>query len=242
MASRARPAPDGERRFYTRMAIFMIVLMLIGFGPSFYLRGVVVVPRPNPSITPMVLLHGVAFTAWMLLFLAQTMFVSGGRRDLHIRLGTFGMGLAALLIPLMYIAAVGQVARANHPPFATPLGWTAIPLFIIPAFAALLWLGWRNRRRADAHKRLMLSAALMMMDPAIGRLPILPPSFASQCALSMLAWATFIPLFVHDWRSLGRVHWATITGASLFAIALSLRMLALEAPAWAEFASVLPGV
>ena len=67
--AKARWAP--ERRFYTGMAAAMIVLVLIGFGPSFYFRGYIAFPRPNPTITPPVLLHGIAFSLWMLLFAAQ---------------------------------------------------------------------------------------------------------------------------------------------------------------------------
>ena len=40
-----------ERKFYSRMALFLVVLVLLGFGPSFYLRGSVpAYPRPNPTL------------------------------------------------------------------------------------------------------------------------------------------------------------------------------------------------
>src|ERR1700748_3798627 len=80
-----------ERRFYASMAYMMMVLALIGFAPSFYLRGLIHYPRPNPPLNPLVLLHGFAFTVWLLLFWAQTALVAGGRRDLHVRLGQAGM-------------------------------------------------------------------------------------------------------------------------------------------------------
>ncbi len=241
MTVKADARLNAERRFYSGMAIFMILIVLIGFGPSFYLRGLVHVPRPNPTLSPLVMLHGAMFTIWMLIFLAQVGLVAAGRRDVHMKLGVVGIGLAVALIPLMYFTAVGQVARANQPPFATPIAWTAVPLFDIPVFALLIWLGWRYRRVAQAHKRLMLCAALIMMDPAIGRFP-LPPSFAMQCALSALAWATFVPLFMWDRKTLGKLHWATKTGALLFATGLVIRMFALASPAWAAFAMHLPGV
>jgi len=230
-----------ERRFYLGMSIFMIAIVFLGFAPSFYLRGIVHTPRPNTPLTPLLLLHGAAFTLWMLVFAAQASLVAAGRRDVHMRLGVAGMALAALLVPLMYVTAVTAVARATQPPFTTPLAWTAVPLFDIPVFATLLALGWHHRRNPQAHKRLMLCAALVMMDPAIGRFPV-PPSFAMQCVLNVVAWSTLLPLFVHDIRGMGRLHWATRTGATLFAIGLTAKMLALASPAWAEFAAHLPGV
>ena len=116
MATAVRARLSAERRFYSFMAILMIVLMLIGFAPSFYLRGYVTFPRPNPTITPAILLHGATFTLWMLVFWAQTVLVAAGRRDVHMKLGVAGMALAVLLVPMMYWVAVYQVGRANQPP------------------------------------------------------------------------------------------------------------------------------
>src|SRR5262245_49809529 len=111
-----------ERKFYSRMALFLVALVFLGFAPSFYLRGVVPsYPRPNPSLPPSVLLHGGLFTLWMLAVVAQTQLVAAGRRDLHMKLGATTLVLAASLIPVMYMASVWQVGRANQPPFTDPL-------------------------------------------------------------------------------------------------------------------------
>ena len=76
-----------ERKFYSRMAWLMVALIVVGFAPSFYLRGLVHYPRPNPTMPPHVILHGLAFTAWLVIFVVQTQFVAAGRRDLHMKLG-----------------------------------------------------------------------------------------------------------------------------------------------------------
>lgn len=243
MATRAPAAASlAERKFYVGMALAMIFVVLIGFAPSFYLRGLVFYPRPNPSLPPLVMLHGALFTAWMLVFFAQTALVAANRRDLHRAFGIAGFCLAVLLVPLMYVTAVGQVARANQPPMIDPLNWTAVPLFPIPAFAIALWQGWKRREQAAAHKRLMLGAALMMMDPAIGRLPIVPPSLAGFALLNFLALLTYLPLALRDRRTIGRVHWATKLTAGMFAASLVLRLVALATGWWAPIAAHLPGV
>ena len=46
---------DGLERFLRNrlslVALFLVLLVLLGFGPSFYLRGIVpAYPRPNPSL------------------------------------------------------------------------------------------------------------------------------------------------------------------------------------------------
>lgn len=239
-----RPAAraDAERRFWGAMALGMIALVAIGFAPSFYLRGIVHSPRPNPTLSPGVLLHGLVFTAWMLLVWAQTALVRANRRDLHMKLGVAGFALAATMVPMMYLVGVGQVARANQPPFVTALGWTAIPLLLIPPFAILTALGWRKRRNGAAHKRLMMGAALIMMDPAIGRLPIVPPIPAGFAILNLLALSCFLPLVWWDRRTLGRVHWATALGMALFGGAMAVRFVLMDSPAYVAFAGHLPGV
>ncbi len=57
-----------ERKFYSRMALFLVflvqlvLLVLLGFSPSFYSRGVVPsYPRPNPTLPHTVVLHGSVF-------------------------------------------------------------------------------------------------------------------------------------------------------------------------------------
>ncbi|WP_205481079.1 hypothetical protein [Sphingomonas arenae] len=232
-----------ERRFYTRMALFLAAVVFIGFAPSFYLRGYVSFPRPNPTLPPAVMLHGLVFTAWMLLVVAQTQLIAANRRDLHMKLGLAGMAFAAALIPIMYLTAVWQVARANQPPFTDPLSWSIVPIAGIVPFALLLWLGWSRRRDAQWHKRAMLSAAILTVaGPAIGRLPLAPPSLAGFTVQMILGLLLFVPLFLWDRRSLGRIHPATWTGFSLAAVTQILPSVLMALDVWAPIAARLPGI
>jgi len=230
------------RRFFSSMATVMIVAALIGFAPSFYLRGLVHYPRPNPTLNALVILHGVMLSLWLLIFWVQTLLIATGRRDLHLRLGIGGMSMAAAMIPVMYLTAVGGVARASAPPFATALGWTAVPLAALLAYIPLIALGWHHRRDADAHKRLMLSAGLLLIAPAFGRFPIAPPVLAGHAFTQILALCLFIPLMIYDRRNLGRLHWATKLGFALAAASILLGIAGVATPAWAVIAAYLPGI
>lgn len=238
-----RKAP--ERKFYSRMALFLVLLVLLGFGPSFYLRGIVpAYPRPNPTLPPTVILHGTVFSIWMALIIAQTQLISARKHAVHMQLGKAGMLFAILMIPVMYLTAVWQVARANQPPFTDPLTWTIVPLAVIIPFALAVWNGWTHRRDIQFHKRMMLSAAIMVvMGPAIGRLPIAPPTILGMSILLTLGLALFIPLFVHDRKLHGEVHPATKFGFTLAAIsvAIPLAVFWFNLP-WAKVAAHLPGV
>ena len=234
-----------ERKFYSRMALFLVLLVLLGFGPSFYLRGIVPpYPRPNPTLPPTVILHGSVFTTWMALIIAQTQLISARKHAVHMQLGKAGMLFAILMIPVMYLTAVWQVARANQPPFTDPLTWTIVPLAVIIPFAVAVWNGWTHRRDVQFHKRMMLSAAIMVvMGPAVGRLPIAPPTTLGMSILLTLGLALFIPLFVHDRKLHGEVHPATKFGFTLAAISvvIPLAVFWFNLP-WAKVAAHLPGV
>jgi cytochrome bd-type quinol oxidase subunit 2 len=248
MATIAAPPADrkaSERKFYTRMALFLVFIVLLGFGPSFYLRGIVPpYPRPNPTLPWWVILHGSVFTLWMALIIAQTQLIAARKHEIHMRLGKAGMVFAILMIPVMYLAAVWQVARANQPPFTDPLTWTIVPLATIIPFAVLVWNGWRNRRDVQTHKRLMLSAAiLVVMGPSIGRLPLGPPILPVFTAQLLLGFLLFVPLILWDRKTVGHVHPATKFGIGMAAlwIVFPLSVFWLDLP-WASVAAHLPGV
>ena len=245
MATIATPVSErqsAERKFYSRMAWLMVAIIFVGFMPSFYLRGQVHYPRPNPTLPAHVLLHGMIFTAWLAIFVVQTQFITAGRRDLHMKLGAASFVLAIALIPLMYLTAVWQVARANAPPFTDPLNWTIVPLAGIIPFAVMLWLGWTKRRLAQWHKRAVLVAMLMVMQPGIGRIPLGPPSLAVHAVGCVLTVALFFPLILWDRKTIGHWHPATRLGVALTALVMVIQIALLATGRWAPIAAQLPGV
>ena len=235
---------ERERRFYARMAWFIVIAVVLGFGPSFYLKPLgLSFPRPNPELVPSLMVHGLVFTAWVALFFAQVSLVGASRRDLHRNLGVVGMVLGLVMIPVMYLTATDMVARGSTPPFTDPLTWSAVPMVAIPVFVVMLWLGWRESRRdLAAHKRLMLGIMLMLLEPALHRLPLFPPTMLLNAVHMVLCWLVFVPLIVWDMRTLGRLHWATKTGAGLFALVIASQIFFLAVPGlWSSFVVLLPG-
>lgn len=248
MATVTSPAVDrkaAERKFYSRMAILLVAVVFIGFAPSFYLRGVVpAYPRPNPTLPPSVMFHGLMFTLWMALLVIQTQLVAARRTETHMNLGKAAMLVAIALVPLMYVTAVWGVARESHPPFTDGLNWTAIPLAVIPAFAFLIYEAWRRRREAQWHKRLMLGASIIFVaGPGFSRIPLAPPSFWGF-GLQLLAGTTllYLPLFLWDRRTQGKVHPATWTGYAVGIAAAVVPLALIYTNSWAGIAAKLPGV
>jgi hypothetical protein len=234
-----------ERRFYCWMAFGLVALVFLGFAPSFYLKDIVpAYPRPNPTLPPSVLLHGGLFTLWMLAFIVQTQLVAAGRRDIHMKLGKASMVLAVALVPVMYLVAVWQVARANQAPFTDPLTWTIVPLAVIVPYTVMIWNGWKHRKNAQWHKRSMLAAAILVVaGPSIGRLPIAPPTIIGFTIVFMLGLLLFVPLYLWDKRSIGGAHPATRLGFAMQLVSIAIPLAVFWTGAnWASIAAKLPGV
>jgi hypothetical protein len=114
---------------------------------------------------------------------------------------------------------------------------------IIP-FAILVWNGWEHRRDVQFHKRIMLSAAIIVvMGPTIGRLPVGPPILPVFTVQLLLGLALFIPLFLWDRKTVGQIHPATWLGFAMASItvAVPLAVFWFDLP-WAKVAAHLPGV
>jgi hypothetical protein len=238
MATRAvsrQAALTAERRFFTGMALVVLLSTFLGFAPTYYLRFAMTPPHPVEPLVPYVFVHGLLYSAWVLLFVAQTGLVAAGRTDLHRRLGIAGIWLIAIMIPVGLMVALGGVARPlTAAPGISPLSWLAIPLLDLPVFSGLIVTALIKRRVPATHKRLMLIAMIDMIRPSLGRLL---PMLGAPGPVPLLAPLLFLlPLIVWDWRMRGRVHPATLWGSLLVAGVTILTLAIWMTPAWLAFA------
>ena len=72
--------------FYPWIAIALSLVVVAGFSRTYYLRFL----SDLPPMTMLVHLHGLVFTAWLALFVAQTRLIAAHRVDLHMKLGVAG--------------------------------------------------------------------------------------------------------------------------------------------------------
>jgi hypothetical protein len=200
----ASPArrPPREHAFYAAMALVLVVLVAAGFAPSFFVRDVSVAgPLPWP-----VIVHGIAGTAWVLLFAAQIARVASHR----------GAGWAAAVVTALFVASGALVIAAlERSHGAEPLAWRAPHLFTngapLTLFALLVAAGSWQRSRAARHKRLMLLAAVVLSPPAIGRLF----GRLGLLELNLVAYAALaFANAVYDWVAYGRPHAVSLLGAA----------------------------
>jgi uncharacterized membrane protein YozB (DUF420 family) len=231
-----------ERRFFRWMALAILASVFLGFARSFYLKPFF--PDWPAPAEPIFVLHGVVFTAWVLLLFVQTTLIARGRADLHRKAGSFGVVLA---IAMVVLGILGALIGARRPTGfvgipVPPLQFLAVPLFAMALFSLFVTLAVARRRDAQSHKRLMLLASVQLVTAAIARWPVVmnygPPAFFGITDLFIVALA------VWDFRTRGRLHPVTLWGG-LVAIAAQPAQLALSGTeawlAFARWATGLPG-
>lgn len=156
------------------MATALGLTVVAGFASTYYLRFFTDGPRATLTggpFTPLVHVHGVLFTAWVLLFIVQTALVASRRVAMHRRLGIAGAVLAAAMVVAGTFIAIASAARGSAPAGVDPLAFLVIPLFDMILFATFITAALARRRDREAHKRLMLLAYISIVVAAVARLP-----------------------------------------------------------------------
>jgi hypothetical protein len=237
-APRSRAADDWlrDRRFFTGMAVAALLTVFVGFAPSYYLRAVL--GRPGvfgrPDLSPLLHVHGVVFTTWLVLFLVQTRLVAGRRLALHRRLGYASLAVAAAMVAIGFVAAVDAARRGSAPPGVPSLVFLAIPMADLAIFSILLGGAVWFRNRGDIHKRLMLMATISILTPAIARLPMVLGG--GPLAFFALTDLFAVVCLVYDRMTRGRVHPAFWWGAGLLVASQVVRLAVSGTSAWLAFA------
>jgi hypothetical protein len=210
MSAVVRPA------FYRHMAIALSLFVVIGFSRTYYLRFL----TDQPPLEMLVHLHSLVFSAWLLVFIAQTRLVAAQRIDLHMKLGIAALVLAVVVVATSFsTTAVKATMPRIHPSGLTPPQFTIVAIMSLVLFAGFLALGFAFRRRAAYHKRFMILAMIGVLSPAASRIvmqlglrehwsylvPVVPALFVTCC-------------LAYDWQKQRIVHPVyAIGGAALIA-------------------------
>ena len=237
IASRAHTYPD--RAFFGGAAIAMFVATVIGFAPTYYLTPFIAAPALDLTVH----LHGAVFTAWMLLYCAQTGLITAGRRDIHRAAGGAGAALAVAVVVFGIVVAVHGARTGGGPPGRNQPLFLVFPLANIVMFAGLVTAGIVQRARSASHKRLMLLATLALVVTPLARisrmlhLPFSPPPVGGL----LLSDIVVVALLVFDLRTRGRLHPITIWAGSIYLVSQPLRIMLGHSEAWQGFARTLIG-
>jgi hypothetical protein len=224
-----------ERIFFGGMAILLCAVVIVGFSPSYYRAGFLRAPLPSPILH----IHGVVFTVWMLLYLTQSALISAKRIAWHRSLGTMAFCIPPIMIALGVIAALDALKRGVMIGPLDPAVSLSIPLLGIIGFAVVIFASWKARRNGPAHKRLILVATVSLAEAAFGRFPWnqigLPPAAGALAGLGLL----ILLVIAYDLFSLHRVHRSTMWAAPLTFVMNGLAVPIGMTTAWHGFAAFL---
>ncbi|MBB3859831.1 hypothetical protein GGQ88_001092 [Novosphingobium hassiacum] len=225
-----------DQRFFVRMAVGMSAFIVFAFG-QWALRGFV----DAKSVPIWVHLHAVAMLSWLGLLIAQTILVGAGNIPLHRKLGWLGLALVLTIAGLGMFT--GRLAIEMHrvPPFFTNAHFLALTHVEALVFPALVGAGIALRRRTQWHRRLMLGATVVVMEPAFGRLvpaPLLGPVLTPIVTLALQLGVVAI-IARHDLRQTGAIHPATrLTALVLVLVTTGINALEVFPP----FVSLAQGI
>jgi hypothetical protein len=223
-------------RFYFRMAVLMGALGLVGFVPTFWQ------PMSRGFYTsPVITIHALACSAWLVLFLFQSWLAASGRLARHRDVGLAGVSLATTVVIFGIMAGINQTQRAAAAGnLEAGLRFMVLPLWQALLLAAMFAAAFSTIRRPEWHKRLLLFATGAMMDAPLNRLfvyfvvfhgrmpvpagmPSPPPPVDAGHPVGLLADAVLFGLpMMHDWRTRHRVHPAYIVA---YVAIVSMRLL-----------------
>jgi len=233
-------------RFFFYMAVLCCLTAFAGFTPTFWLP----MTRGAYMANPLITIHGILFSGWMLFFVLQTGLVASGRTANHRAAGLFGISLASVMTVFGFIAAIQRVRdAAGVGALDAGLAFAILPVWHIVFFAAMVAIAIVNIRRPDWHRRLMLMATISMLDAPLARLffyfvtfhrhmpvPVgLPPH--PPVLRGITPWEIALDIFVlipvlYDWRTRGRPHPAYLFGGGAIVLLELLEAPISHTTAW----------
>ena len=176
--ARTRPAKSA-RYFYRVAAVIMLMVMLAGFYP-YYLRGEGMGGRIiSPQLMTIVLIHGASMTAWVILFLIQSLLIPARKLRLHMKLGWVAVAVALIVSVSGFMVAVQSVRPVPAIPFwgMAYRQFLMVMLAEVSLFTLFVLAGVLSRKKPKIHRAMMLLASLSILAGATVRMPVLFPIF-----------------------------------------------------------------
>jgi hypothetical protein len=201
--------------------LLMLVIVLLAFTPSFYLRSQFSQPPilDMPRLPATFAVHGIILTSWYIFLVLQAGLIRFRKVWVHRSLGWAGLGLAiAVVISTMVVVfnfpkrmgslslELGVPVDQLEPGLAMIL-W--MDIFMTILFCVFVAIGLLNRRRAEIHKRAMLFAGITYLFAATARLggtvAFMTSADISLIINFLLLLVITSSLLVYDKVKLGRV-------------------------------------
>ena len=200
-----------DQSFFTKLSVGISIFIIACFLLHAY-RGFV-----DIGTTPLwVHLHGIVFVAWLFLFVVQNYLILNGKIEYHRSLGRAGCILLVLMFVLGIFTTVKAVALGRVPPFFDNAYFLALGVIDITSFLCIVLFAVYKRSDTQAHRRWMVVAAIILMEPALGRvLPFEVFGMYFSWAQRFCQLLVIIIAAIHDIRVYGKAHITWWWGAAI---------------------------
>ena len=217
-----------DRYFYFAMSLLSAAAVVAGFSQT------VDAGLLHPGIAPPRILwvHGVTFSAWILIFILQSALVRTRNVKWHRTIGWVAAALATIMVPLGVVTAIRMVhfeTYSLHMPHR--YAFLAIPFFDISVFGLCMALAIYWRKTPEFHRRLVFFATCGLLVAAFARMD---HAFARQHNLSYVGVDLMLALGVcRDLLVNRRIHTVYRIGVPLYYVAqFGVIYLAAIGPEW----------
>lgn len=242
-ASQRIAARVGTTHFYFYMSLCCAAVAFTSFTPTYWLP----MKAGTLKVNPIVHIHGAVFFAWSLFLVFQTWLASSGRVARHRSVGMIGVSFATAMTIFGTLVAINGLKEAAAIGMRDEgIAFVIVPLSTIAFFAVAFTLAVVWVRQPDLHKRLILLAAISILDAPIARwfLTFLappgavgPPPVGAAIPPAIVAYLLVVVAMVFDWRTRGRPHAVyAIGGTALLLLNLFNLPISSSLP-WHAFAS-----
>ncbi|MCX2745513.1 hypothetical protein OO013_16655 [Mangrovivirga sp. M17] len=218
--------------FFFIWSILFLIIVLIGFIPSFLLRPLF----KDTSIPIYLTIHGVIMIAWFIGYFHQNLLIARGKVVNHMKNGIFWFVLAIIMlltnfnVVIEISSEVIEVKKSYSEKIRTfeNSGMLAIGnLYLTLCSSIFILIGYLKRKQTDIHKRALFIACIYLLVPAFDRF-MRPFSLEDiSPALNFLVLMHLVPLslIIYDIKKYRKPKIISIGG--LIFLALSIPIISL---------------
>jgi hypothetical protein len=224
--------------FYFWMTVVMAIFVFGGFGMTYWQPMAAGSLQPLP---PVVHLHGIMYSTWIVLLLVQAFLINVRNITLHRGLGQLGIAVATCVVLTGTLITIlfGGFHISNPMPDYYHLMYLGVVAVI--NFSLLFFLAIRNVRKPDNHRRLILFATMSILAPGINRFYMVPFGLETLplAAMYLTVDAMLAAILLQEWRTTAKISATTITAAAIILLPELLHAPITGSGAFAGFCAAL---
>jgi hypothetical protein len=244
------PRGTDSSNFFLIFSTACAVFAFGAFTPTYWLQW----PAGTFIGSPLLHLHAILFSLWVVLLVWQASLAARGRSRSHRAWGIAGVALASLMVAVGSAVAIDELRSGLASGYAD----RARAFFIVPSSAIVLFVGFFaaamfSIRRPETHKRLMLLATITLLQAAAARIFLLlkvgtapglrpglgpPPPVAVGVYPSLCLEILVLAGIVYDWRTRGRPHLSWVLGFVILGLEIAARPMLANTPDWQALAGM----